>query len=102
MPRGKTSVKGGLVALPGPGLEPALCVQVVAPGALRLPAEHPHRLGARDPGGVLAVHGAYRDLVAVVLAHGLHERAAAHVVGGGDIEDLVAGEAGLSAKDDSA
>src|SRR6266511_1538122 len=79
---------------------PPVLVEVVAPRAARRKAEEPLGFGARDPGGVLARERTDLDLVAVVAADELGERAAADVVGRRDVEDLVAREVGLGREHD--
>src|SRR5215213_5793126 len=76
-------------------------VEVVAPGALGVVAEHPPRLLYGDVASVLAREGLPDlDLVAVVPADDLFERAVPDVVGGGYVEDLVARQVALDGERD--
>src|SRR5215213_217366 len=79
----------------------SLVVEVVVPGALGVVAEYPPRLLDRDVARVLARERfPDLDLVVVVLADDRFERTVPDVVGGGYVEDLVAGQVALDREHD--
>src|SRR5829696_1947283 len=83
-----TALQRGLVPLEPLrrfGAQLALVGQVVTPRAARVVAEQLARLADRDPRRVVAVELAQLDLVAVVVAHEVGERAVGVVVGRRDV-----------------
>src|SRR5918999_4050848 len=74
----------------------SIVVEVAAPGAFGIVAEHAPGFLDGDARGIFAGEGSpYLDLVPVVLAHRSLERPAAHVIRRGDVEDLVTRQVAL-------